>query len=281
MGRRAGDAAGVAPIARGRASPGAAAQFRARGARSQGAARFGRRRRDHARRVGPRPRHEPRRRGLVRLRRQGSGGRKLPHPVRAAEPERSGGALRACRGARSRRRAAATNFPAATGAARRSRSRLTLARVASAGAPARYCAAVRDLGPSKAAERALETARDAAEQANARKTEFLARVSHEVRTPLHAILGFAEVMMEERFGPIGNDRYRDYVKRHPRFGAARHEPRQRPARSRQDRGGQAGARVRAGRRQPRHARMRLADAAAGRAGAHHHAPVAVRPPAAR
>jgi len=89
---------------------------------------------------------------------------------------------------------------------------LTLARFVSAGAPARYCAALRDLGMSKATERALETARDAAEQANARKTEFLARVSHEVRTPLHAILGFAEVMMEERFGSIGNDRYKDYVR---------------------------------------------------------------------
>jgi PAS domain S-box-containing protein len=89
---------------------------------------------------------------------------------------------------------------------------VTLARFASAGAPPRYCAAVRDLGPAKANERALETARNDAEQANARKTEFLARVSHEVRTPLHAILGFAEVIMEERFGPIGNDRYKDYVR---------------------------------------------------------------------
>jgi PAS domain S-box-containing protein len=89
---------------------------------------------------------------------------------------------------------------------------MTLARFVAAGAPPRYCAALRDLGPSKASERTLETARDAAEQANARKTEFLARVSHEVRTPLHAILGFAEVMMEERFGPIGNDRYKDYVR---------------------------------------------------------------------
>jgi PAS domain S-box-containing protein len=97
---------------------------------------------------------------------------------------------------------------------------LTLARFASAGAPPRYCAALRDLGPSKATERALETARDAALQADARKTEFLARVSHEVRTPLHAILGFAEVMMEERFGPIGNDRYKDYV--HDIHASARH-----------------------------------------------------------
>ena len=33
-----------------------------------------------------------------------------------------------------------------------------------------------------------------------------------MRTPLHAILGFAEVMLEERFGPIGNERYRDYIR---------------------------------------------------------------------
>jgi PAS domain S-box-containing protein len=88
---------------------------------------------------------------------------------------------------------------------------MTLARVAAA-SPPRYCAALRDLGQSKASERTLEAARAAAEQANARKTEFLARISHEVRTPLHAILGFAEVIIEERFGPIGNDRYKDYVK---------------------------------------------------------------------
>jgi signal transduction histidine kinase len=37
-------------------------------------------------------------------------------------------------------------------------------------------------------------------------------VSHEVRTPLNAIIGFAEVMLEERFGRLGNERYRDYLK---------------------------------------------------------------------
>ena len=63
-----------------------------------------------------------------------------------------------------------------------------------------------------AAEREREAAFEFAKRANERKTEFLAAVSHEIRTPMHAILGFAEVMMEERFGPIGNERYRDYVK---------------------------------------------------------------------
>ena len=61
-------------------------------------------------------------------------------------------------------------------------------------------------------ERRLVAAREAAEAASAAKTDFLAQVSHEIRTPLHAILGFAEVMLEERFGPVGNERYKDYLK---------------------------------------------------------------------
>jgi len=57
----------------------------------------------------------------------------------------------------------------------------------------------------------LKEARRLAEQANALKSDFLAKVSHEIRTPLNAILGFAEVIMEERFGAIGNERYKEYV----------------------------------------------------------------------
>jgi len=89
---------------------------------------------------------------------------------------------------------------------------VAMGRLAEPPAPPRFCVLTRDLTQTKASERALEAARKQAEEANARKTDFLARVSHEVRTPLHAILGFAEVMLEERFGPIGNDRYKDYIK---------------------------------------------------------------------
>ena len=88
---------------------------------------------------------------------------------------------------------------------------LTLARIGPSDAP-QFCALVRDLSRERETERRLIAAREAAEAASAAKTDFLAQVSHEIRTPLHAILGFSEVMLEERFGPIGNDRYKDYVK---------------------------------------------------------------------
>ncbi|WP_281800232.1 PAS domain-containing sensor histidine kinase [Methylocystis echinoides] len=87
-----------------------------------------------------------------------------------------------------------------------------------------FTATLRRLGPgqrlcvelraeeAEARTRDLAAARDAAEQANAAKSDFLARMSHEIRTPMNAILGFAELMMEERLGPIGNERYKDYLK---------------------------------------------------------------------
>ena len=75
----------------------------------------------------------------------------------------------------------------------------------------KFCAVLRDITHWKNVEEELVAARRAAEMANAQKSEFLAKISHEIRTPLNAIIGFSEVMMEQRFGPIGNDRYRAYL----------------------------------------------------------------------
>ena len=57
---------------------------------------------------------------------------------------------------------------------------------------------------------AIEDARQAQRDSQA-KSEYLAKVSHEIRTPLNAILGFTEVILDERFGPIGNARYKEYL----------------------------------------------------------------------
>ncbi len=48
--------------------------------------------------------------------------------------------------------------------------------------------------------------------------ELMARINHELRTPLNAVIGFSEVMALEMFGPIGSERYQDYV-RHIRESA--------------------------------------------------------------
>jgi signal transduction histidine kinase len=76
----------------------------------------------------------------------------------------------------------------------------------------KFCTVLRDVTAWKRTEEELINARQQAERASTAKSEFLAKISHEIRTPLNAIIGFSEVMMDERFGAIGNERYKQYLK---------------------------------------------------------------------
>lgn len=76
----------------------------------------------------------------------------------------------------------------------------------------RYFAVFRDLSQLKKSESDLLNARRKADRAGTAKADALASISHEIRGPLNTIIGFANLMIEERFGDLGNERYADYLK---------------------------------------------------------------------
>uniref|UniRef100_UPI00404B881F histidine kinase dimerization/phospho-acceptor domain-containing protein n=1 Tax=Cephaloticoccus sp. TaxID=1985742 RepID=UPI00404B881F len=57
-----------------------------------------------------------------------------------------------------------------------------------------YQAVGHDITKRKEAEVALVKAKEAAEAADRAKGQFLAVVSHEIRTPINGIMGFADIL---------------------------------------------------------------------------------------
>jgi PAS domain S-box-containing protein len=65
-----------------------------------------------------------------------------------------------------------------------------------AGGPAYAIAVLQDISDRKRLESELRHAKEAAEAANRAKDEFLANVSHEIRTPFGAILGMTDLVLD-------------------------------------------------------------------------------------
>lgn len=57
----------------------------------------------------------------------------------------------------------------------------------------------------------VRRAKEKAEISDRAKTDFLSNMSHELKTPLNAVIGFSELMAGEVLGPIGTPQYREYA----------------------------------------------------------------------
>jgi PAS domain S-box-containing protein len=66
-------------------------------------------------------------------------------------------------------------------------------------------AAGRDITLAKLAEEQMKAAKEAAEAASRAKSEFLATISHEIRTPINAILGMTSLLLDTSLDPQQQD----------------------------------------------------------------------------
>lgn len=71
-----------------------------------------------------------------------------------------------------------------------------------------YLVIVQDITLKKIYEEELKEAHEMAERANSAKSQFLANMTHEIRTPIHTIIGMTELLVQTRL----TEEQSDYVK---------------------------------------------------------------------
>ena len=74
-----------------------------------------------------------------------------------------------------------------------------------------YEGTVEDVTERHVSQRKIRAALAEAEEASRAKSAFLAGMSHELKTPLNAVLGFSEIIKHELLGPISPPRYKSYA----------------------------------------------------------------------
>jgi len=84
--------------------------------------------------------------------------------------------------------------------------------VAGTGPADHRCAVfIRDITSERAAADKLAEAKEEADYANRAKTDFMARMSRDIRTPLNDVIGFAEMISSEMLGPLQPSRYLEFA----------------------------------------------------------------------
>ncbi len=78
-------------------------------------------------------------------------------------------------------------------------------RVFAEGGPRRLAGVHQDVTAEVEAQRALETARAAAESASRAKSTFLSSMSHEIRTPMNAVIGMTSILSDTSLRPEQKD----------------------------------------------------------------------------
>ncbi|TPD60010.1 PAS domain S-box protein [Emcibacter nanhaiensis] len=81
----------------------------------------------------------------------------------------------------------------------------------SSGLPTHYVSVRTDITEQKKCKQRQDVLMQQALELSRVKNDFLANMSHELRTPLNVVIGYSEMIMEEYFGSLGHEKYREYI----------------------------------------------------------------------